>query len=476
MDYNGYLTYQPSNYNRLFNDKMFISRLIEMVKVKIGRHLNKTEKMAVINILKNINPVIFKGENYKTILSALTAKISEDIIKTPCYRDEDINIHEMLKSELGVATEDAGPVIKTETDFAEQITSTFSTQVEVTSLLGNKTLTDLQRLINPELVKKNIYILLDTRYRLLENDGTTYFKWNFINTEINAQGAVNAIGNIRDITSLRIYPVRIPYNTNGDNDYDRITIFIQEFSAQSFIAQENRRFHFMFNPTTTDRWIDLAPDYFNDGYFRFRNPITRLETLTLTFGSPLEQMTFDTDRMLTSISSYITQINNIYYITFTTTSAHNLETGDRVYISNFTTENPSTDNIVVSAVNRSNGHIISIVDDFNFNINVNGTSLRTLGSGTINVVNGSPIITGSGTVFGSTFNVNDKIEILGVFYKILSIQSHVQLTLTTNYLGLSLMSLSYYRNNIIYDLRPTAYFGSKRIFIAMEVEYFSSDA
>jgi len=474
MDYNTYFTYYPSNYNKLFNDKIFITALINEVKKKLGRHIQRTEKMAIINILKNVNPVIFKGSNYKNIIDSLTSTIAEEIVKFKCgnENENDVNIHEMLKSEMGVInTSDFSndPGI-----FTEQVVSTFSTQVEVTSLLGNKTFTDLQKIINPNLVKKNVYILLDTRYRTLDNDGTNFFKWNFMNTETVSQGTVNAVGNIKDITGFRVYPVRIPYNPLGDTDYDRITLFIQEFSSQSFIAQENRRFHFIFSSTIEDRWMDLEPQRFNDGYFRFRTPISRLDSLTISFGAPLEPIIFDPDRMLSTVSDYNKLVNNIRYTEFTTLFKHNLETGDRVYISNFTTANPNTDNPIVSLINRSVGHTATIITDTKFIIKIDSSSIRFLGPGTINVTNGSPIIIGVGTNFGVTVNVNDVIEISGMLFSILSIQSQTQLTLSTVIPVPTSIGLSYYKNNILNDIRPTVYFGSKRIFVALEIEFFDS--
>ncbi len=479
MDYNSSFTYYPSNYNRLFNDEQFITKLGFVLRKKLGRQLNRVDTMATINTLKGIDPVIFKGKSIGIILNSLASQISENIVNYYCNNNKnEVDIHEMQKSEIGVSTEDNpfDSTIKQERDFTEQITSTFSTQVEVTSLLGNRTLTDLQRLINPGLVKKNIYIMLDTRYRILDNDGTTYFQWNFINNEITTQGTVNAIGNIRDITAIRIFPVRIPYNSAGDNDYRRITIYIQEFSAQSFIAQENRRFHFMFNANVGDRWIELEPENFNDGYFRFRNPLTRFDTLTLTFGSPLEQLVFDTDRMLSNVTDFNYTLNNINYTEFTTVSPHVLETGDRVYITNFTTANPNTDTVFVSAINKSAGHLVTVTGSTTFIVKVDSSNIRYIGAGTVSVTNGSPIVVGSGTSFGSMFNAGDSIEISGIIYPILSIQTQTQLTLTTNYTNITAGGLAYYKNNILSGNRPTVYFGSKRIFIGMEVEFYESSS
>jgi hypothetical protein len=471
-DYNSSITYYPSNYNRLFNDKSFVSGLITLIKSKLGRQLYRTEKAYIINVLKNIDPVIFTGKNNKTILDVLSTKISEDIIKNPCgNEDNDINIHEMLKTQIGVSTEDdTSGTTKSEQDFTTQITSTFNNQVDVVSLLGNKTLADLQKLINPGLVKRTISIILDTRYRILDNDGTTYFRWNFNNNEITTQGTVNAIGNIRDITSIRIFPIRLPYNSHLDNDYDRVTIFIQEFSAQAFIAQENRRFHFIFSTSTADRWINLEPESFNDGYFRFRTPITRLDTLTLTLGSPLEQVVFDTDRMLANVTTYATTTE------FTTVSPHILETGDRVYISNFSTANINTDTVFVSAINRTSGHLVTVTGASTFKIDIDSSSIRILGAGTVDVTNGSPIVLGSGTSFGSMFNTGDAIEISGINYPILSINTQSQLTLAANYSGTTASGLTYYKNNTLTGMRPTIYFGSKRIFFPMEIEFYDTES
>ena len=473
-DYNSNFTYQPNNYNRLFNDKSFINSLLQEIRYKLGRPLMRPEKMMISNTLKNINPVIFQNKTKENIIKGLSDSIAEQIVKNPCKDEDDVNIHELLKSQIGVSTssEYGGNDVKTDKDFTDQLTSSFTNQVEITSLLGNKSITDLQRIINPGLVKKNIYILLDSRYRILDNDGTTAFQWNFNNNELTTQGSVNAIGNIRDITSMRICPIRIPYNSNADNEYQRVTMLIQEFSAQSFIGQENRRFHFIFKPEVSDRWIDLQTDNFNDGYFEFRNPITRLETFTISFGSPLEQIIFDTDRANASILD----AGYAAVTTFNTISPHNLETGDTVIISGFSTANSNgNDNNVVSAINKIKGHIITYIDLNSFSIPVNSTNIKVNGVGTLRVSNGSPVIIGGGTSFSTVFSVGDMIEILNIKYKILSIQSDVTLTLTTNYDLATTGTLSFKKNNIVTGLQVIAYFTSKRIFITLNLEYYASE-
>jgi hypothetical protein len=471
-DYNGNFTYYPSNYNRLFNDKSFINKLLNTIRLRLGRQINRSEKMTVISILKNINPVIFKSQPMENILKVLSDTVTEQIVKFPCRGEDDPNIHEILKGEIGVSTEHDGAYdIKPSGDFADQITSSFANQVEIVSLLGYNTAAGLQSLINPTLIKKKVYILLDTRYRILDTDGTTSFQWNVVNTEITQQGSVNVIGNIRDIVAIRIFPIKIPYNSNADNDYSRVTLLIQEFSAQSFIAQENRRFHFMLRPVVTDRWIELTTDNFNDGYFIFRNPITRLDTLTLTFGSPLDAIKFDTDRM----NAYINDADYSTDTTFTTNSPHNLETGDTAIISNFRTANSAIDTVMVSLINRAAGHIITYIDANRFSIDVNSSAITSTGAGTVSVTNGSPVVDGVGTAFGTYFFPGDSIEISGVKYSILSIQSQTSLTLRVNYAGVTAAGLTYKKNNIVNGLQVVVYFASKRIFIPIEIEYYASE-
>ncbi len=469
--------YVPSNFNRLFNNPNFVQDLVDGIRIKLGRQLIKTEKSFVIQFLRDINPATFENKSPKVIRETLTEHIVEKIVNQKCIPEESLNIHEILKDRIGVATEDVTSGYDTSNNanssLSQQITNNFSTnssgQVEVTSLLGSKTIQDLQKIINPSLVKKNAYIVLDTRYRVLETDGITSFKWNFINNEIINQGTVNAVGNIKDIIAIRIFPVRIPYIRSADTDYKRISLFIDEFSAQSFIAQENRRFHFMFDTQIDDRWIELKPENFNDGYFRFRNPIARLDSFTLSFAAPLRVISFDQDRSSSEIISFGATTQ------FQTTSDHNLETGDLVFISNFTTSNTNTDSNIVSGINNTDGNIVTFVNSTTFSIDVNSSAIVSAsGPGTVTLTNGSNIVTGSGTSFPSLFAANDQIEINSTRYRIQAVNSTTQITLVNTFTGTTASGLTYRRNNALANNRPSVYYGSKRIFIPMELEYLES--
>lgn len=464
--------YIPSNFNRLFNNPDFVQDLVDGIRFKLGRQLIKTEKTFIIQFLRKINPVTFENRSPKIIRETLVEQIVEMITSQKCIPEEVINLHEILKDRIGVATEDVASSYDkdNDTNLTQQITNNFSSgssgQVEVTSLLGSKTIEDLQKIINPASVKRYTYLILDTRYRVLESDGISSFKWNFINNEIINQGTVNAIGNIKDIIAIRIFPIRLPYIKTADTDYKRISMFIDEFSAQSFIAQENRRFHFMFNTKIDDRWIELKPENNNDGYFRFRNPIARIDSFTISFAAPLNVINFDQDRSSSEITSYGTTTQ------FQTTSDHNLETGDIVYITNFSTSNVNTDTNIVSGINNVDGNVVTFINSTTFSIDVDSSSIVSAnGPGTVALTNGSNLVTGTGTSFSSLFSANDQIEINSTRYRIQNVNSATQITLINTFTGVTASGLSYRRNNALSNNRPSVYYGSKRIFIPMELEY-----
>jgi hypothetical protein len=310
-----------------------------------------------------------------------------------------------------------------------------------------------------------MYILLDTRYRLLDNDGTRYFKWNFLSNNTITQGTVNALFDVQNIIAMRTYPIRIPYVSNLDNAYKRVTMYISEFSGQSIIGQESRNYHFIYKSSVDNRFIDLDPSAVaQNSYFKFKQPINRLDTLTVTFASPLQTVLFDTDRLNMNITAYAANT------TLVALQDHNLETGDTVYITNFTTANPVYDVNVITAINNPDGIIVTYVNATTITIPVDSSSLLFTGPGNINVVNGSPTIVGNTTVFLTTFRPGDIISILGVKYTITSITSDTSLTISTNYAGVTANNLIYVKNNTV-TTTPTVYFGSKRAFIPIEFEY-----
>ena len=238
-------------------------------------------------------------------------------------------------------------------------------------LFGKSDAFQLQSLLNPQAQQRSAYITMDSKYRLTSNDGTAEIVWNFLNnSSINAQGAVNSIGQVQNLIGMKIHRFRIPYLDLADNSHKKVTLLIEEFRAQSYIAQEGRRFHFQFSPEVDGNQINLIPwpPGIEQGVFNFRTPITQINTLTASFGAPLTQIIFDRDRLPAAVTHTANGL-------FTTADPHNLLTGDYVSFTDFTSGAAAVDEQIIDQVNNPNGNSVVVIDPFNFEINVDLTAI-----------------------------------------------------------------------------------------------------
>lgn len=374
MSHNSY-NYVSNNTNKFLLSDGFISSVALSIKNYLQRNLSNAEKVKIIKFIKKQNQDLLEKHPIDTVRDFLAKSIITEFNNFRC-NPKVIDIREMQKQQIGV-TEEEGTVksASDSTNIPKQIK--FSNLVDVNKVFGQNTAAGLRKIINPNAAISTNYLLLDTRWRLLTNNGTTMFMWNHVNNAVRQQGSVNTAGIVRDIVQLRLYPIRLPYIASADNAYKRITILIEEFAAQSFIAQENRRFHFIMKSSTDGRWIDLDPQNYNDGYFRFGKPITQIDTLSISFGTPLENMVFDADRLN---CTFPYEIGSTYYnpMRAVFTEAHNLSTGDLVYFEDFTSGNILVDNTIINSMNSSAGHLITVINTLTIEIDdINGTTVTT---------------------------------------------------------------------------------------------------
>lgn len=457
--------YPTSNYNKHFNNKNFVNTLLAAIKKNIKRNLTQNESSYIVAHLQNVNPTLFKNPP-EVIFKALVADIVEKFNSQPCQEDR-YDIHETLKSQIGLAGEDGAAYARPSVNndrLTSQITQAFANTVSVNNILGMSNLNDLRSILSTDSkTTKSASIIMDTRWRGLDTDGTTVFKWVFQGTTSISQGSTNAVFDIQNITAMRVKEIRIPYTRMADNQYRRVSMLVNDFLSQSIIAQENAYYHFMFYPENDGRWINLRLKRDTDGYYKFRNPISTITNLSVSFSSPLEKIVFDADRMNMAVTDYSTTI------TLTSTSPHNLETGDLVYISNFMTLNPVFDVNIRSVVNEPLGIRVNYIDDYNLALNVDTTPIKFVGVGTVSTTDGSAIIVGLGTTFTLNFNVGDGIVIEGLVYIVQSVTNNTQLVVNRNYVGTN-SGLTYSKNNT-FAQTISVYFGAKRMFIEMEFEY-----
>jgi hypothetical protein len=265
------------------------------------------------------------------------------------------------------------------------------------SFLGKSDDVSIQNMLNPQAAWKYNYIVLDSRYRDQSADGITKFKWTFLSgSTSNSEGVVNSLGEVKQLIAISCPNIRIPYSNSNDivltNSYRRVTMLIEEFNSQSVIAQEGRRYHFMFEAALDNNMLDLRASPNEEAVFEFAKPITQIDTFTISFANPLETINFDKDRLIMAI-------NYTNPARFVATEPHNLQTGDQIYINGFTSNAPVTDKGIIDFTNRVNGFNIIVIDSVTFDAYLGDTGLDlTQVTAPINPYN-IPIYFGSKRIF-----------------------------------------------------------------------------
>ena len=420
------------------NSHAFLMRVIQNIEGQIKRGLTDKEENLVINYVKNTSHAYFDGFPVDKIIIILTNAVIEELHLNHCAENV-VDMHELLKESLGDPTgQETAIQHKLKQESGKMI------EVNIDSIFGLHDMSTVVKKMNePVSSVNNAYFLLDSRYRILGNDGTEFFKWGHINSLVRAQGTYNSVGNIRDIISIKIMPFRIPAVASAITPYNRISTLIHELCPQSYVAHEERRFHFIGNVVTRPgNWLEVQSDDFSDGEYKFNKPITHLDSMTLTFGTPLEPITFDKDRLLGTITSYASPT----VIEFS--ENHNLTAGDTVYIDSFTTINPNVDVNIIGSINSSSGNIATITSPTEITIPVDTSSVisaltgvvsppSAVLSGTSIATNNSTSISGVGTTFSIDFSIGDYIEIqnddTNPIFKVVSIASNTQLSIDSTY-------------------------------------------
>jgi hypothetical protein len=386
--------------DNLQNDK-FYNYIAAAVSRKISRPLLKSEKTEATNFIKNIKPELLAPEYYNKTVTIMVSTLASEFKKHKCDQPPPDTTPQNILTDIGISSEsNTAHGIYDNSSYKKSTSAAMSppttdensnqlaqqSDISISNLLSVNNMTDAVRALNPESLLRKIYLVLDSRYRVLDTTGSIQeFKWNYIlQTASTNQGSVSVIGNVRDIVAMRVYPFRIPYISSADNKYARISVFIKEFAAQSFVAHENRNFHFMLQSETDGAFINLLTDTYNDGYFYLEKPITTVENLTISFGSPLEPVTFDKDRDTCQIDYFIIAPLTKITVGYPTPTEHNLANGDRVYFSKFDVgainpvlvEQVQINQRIKRDINREEGFIVTVIDPYSFSIDYDSSDIQ----------------------------------------------------------------------------------------------------
>lgn len=216
-------------------------------------------------------------------------------------------------------------------------------------------------IFNPQNLKRKEYLLLDSRYAEDNIADRTKFRWYYTGTAAVESGSVNTTDKIRDITAIRI----LAFSLNRRYEYgsQRVTVLIEELSAQSFIAADGHRFHFfgrmIRDPSVTSADTFVFVDFDerdNLGIYRFRQPIVSLNSITISVGIPYAPIQFLQARFYNCTADFTG-----YPASFTIDApiAHNFEifsTIEVLYVEYFTTTNPTADAFNIGYITKIDGH------------------------------------------------------------------------------------------------------------------------
>ena len=209
---------------------------------------------------------------------------------------------------------------------------------------------------------RNIYVLLDSRYRN-RSTGLNTFSWTISSVPSDSQGVVSTMKSMQNIIFMQFSKFFIPYSATADNVYKKVSLLINELQFAAVMAHENRHYHALFDTEVQSNRILCTPDSQDEGKFRFNEPINFLKTISITFGGPLNELTFLPEFFSTTItfnavgSTYINFLQN-----------HNVSDGEQVYIIGFATALPAVDFAAMAAINDEIGHTVSVVDNVTLEI------------------------------------------------------------------------------------------------------------
>ena len=400
--------------------KKCLTQIANMVSRKVGRGMTHGETQSLITFIQGLPARNYIGLPYARaqniiadhFISRGVSVMSEDQARTDEMSSE---MHEYQKSELHNLTNDENPLklaafadrrgnaiidedrvhgthIMADRGSPNDILASQSPTGAMVSAANNmsravKTFTEY---LNPETIgeilmrNKNSWITyesvvlphqttqLDSRFRQFIHTPLYEYRWllNF-SGNIGNSGDIRFQDTLKEVIQMQVSSFWIPCKNINDSYYNKIRMFVKEFAAQSiefaqYLADGSiyvKNYHFEFLITQRDIGrLYLTP--IGDGIYRFRKPFARVESLTISFLNPFEQIIPDLDMMTATVS-------NTNPAVFTTSASNTLATGDLIYAQLFNSPNPDLNDLV----NRQEGYIVTRLSATTFSIPVDLTTL-----------------------------------------------------------------------------------------------------
>lgn len=341
----------------IFSKEMFRG-LVPVCEAKLGKKLTPLEIESLIRHVRLLNPqLVDEYARMDTSLKTLYEFIANSYY-AKVHESRSYDIKEMMKAQLET------PNVSVEKFRIENFSSS--------DILGDMdALKQATKIMNRESLMRDVNILIDSRYQNMSNQDRSKISFNIVSETKNkseGSGTIIASTYLKEVVEIEVYPFSIPFFTDADNYYKKITMSILELSASSIDAYENSQFHFIFDIEKRLNLLYLTPI---NKIFKFHKPIARLSEFTIKFGSPLATITFEKDRLQTKTINYNTNPMVIEFY-----EIHNLLSGDLIYITDFETLDNAKDLAIISQINTPKGHTCSRIDSTTISINIDGNSVQ----------------------------------------------------------------------------------------------------
>lgn len=313
------------------NSSNIIDGLYDIIEKKRRTKLSNDDKTKILVILSDVDFKLFAGQAVEKILSVLSDIVIEELGE----RKEDLIVGKMgegpVAGERGMAVNEKPDSVSSvdkvkdwlnkeimvpEKSEGQYLTKIFNDgeggeketgsdkedaeEVDVTSFLGIESINTLKIFLNPESMYTYNYLALDTNYRnQTEETGTSVsrFSWRYTSNINLVTGFCNSQRQISNVIAVRLYQPRVPYLGAMDTSSKRVSLLIEEFSAQSYILPNGRKFHYVLRPEylkVVNGYVELTTEDYEDSIYKFRKPITEFASITLSFGDPANLLAWPT--------------------------------------------------------------------------------------------------------------------------------------------------------------------------------------
>ncbi len=343
--------YHSANYLRKYNTDEFYNEIIAAVGKKIKRDLRQTEQVETVSFIRKLDPDVLKPRSVKKTIPIIINTLANEFSKYDAMKAANDDVQNHLRKTIGISSESgishgiydnpAYIISRTKEQNNPKEAMIPNPVSEIKKLFGISTAHNAARVLNPKSQHKKAYMLLDSRY---------CNSYEYVNT---VESGVNIRRISKFIWDISLTQETIKGANVGKPVRDVIALRIYPSRIPYVKSADNKYARISMLVGNYDSQAFIAHEY-RKFHFMLKSQIDtsfiNLETNKYNdgyvyFDKPLPlNETFDI-----SFASPIEQIlfdNDNDTVTFdyfgiapltqvTTTAPHNLLNGDRVYFSDF---------------------------------------------------------------------------------------------------------------------------------------------